>query len=178
MGGILGNEQALIFDSPVSYGKSTFVGLQSVALKKKAVKKFPDSLLTGQSSRFAWLGCVDSYIGYFMDSPVERVLGNIQLKQVISSDSKSVEIKGDAAWDQETFYRTEIFTNDMHRLKDPMDDGVRRRPRMIKLWRKFTGERGLPSREMIEGFREFICACARLPKLLDKVWQEYPALKD
>ena len=178
VGGILGNEQALIFDSPASYGKSTFVGLQSAALKKKAVKKFPDSLLTGQSSRFAWLGCVDSYIGYFMDPPVGRVLDNIQLKQVISSDSKSVEIKGGAAWDQETFYRTEIFTNDMPRLKDPTDDGVRRRLRMIKLWRKFTGERGLPSREMIEGFREFICTCARLPKLPDEVWQEYPALKD
>ena len=178
LGGILGNEQALVFDSGASYGKSTFVGLQTAAFGKKAVKKFPDSLLTGQSSRFAWLNCVDSYIGYFMDPPVGRVLDNIQLKQAISSDSKIVEIKGGAAWDQETFYRTEIFTNGMPRLKDPTDEGVRRRLRLVKLWKKFTGERGLPSKDMIEGFRQFVCACSRLPKLPDEVWQEYPALKD
>ena len=178
IGAILGNEQALVFESQASYGKSTFVALQSAALKRSAVKKFPDSLLTGRSSRFAWLNCADCYVVYFMDPPVGRVLDNIQLKQVISSDSKSMEVKGGAAWEQETYYRTEIFTNDMPRLKDPTDDGVKRRLRLIKLWRKFTGERGLPSEELIEGFRQFVCACSRLPKLPDVVWQEYPALKD
>ncbi|MBR4399724.1 MAG: hypothetical protein IKT06_02185 [Aeriscardovia sp.] len=63
LGGILGNERALVFDSGASYGKSTFVGLQTAAFGKKAAKKFPDTLLTGRSSRFAWLNCVDSYIG-------------------------------------------------------------------------------------------------------------------
>lgn len=177
MGGIAGNEQALIFDSRASYGKSTFVALQSKALTQTVVKKFSDSLLT-TSPRFAWVNYVNSYVNYFMDPPVGRVVDSVQFKQVISSDEKNCELKGGAAWNQETNYRTEIFTNDMPKLSDPTDDGIRRRVVMIELWKKFTGERGNPPKELIKGFRQFICACLRLEPLPTEMRLDYPALKN